>query len=57
MKEFPVVTDKEAKRFPYPYVKYGYYSKTPDGKMSGYCKRSKLPKGLATGEIPKQRRR
>jgi hypothetical protein len=34
-----------------PYVKISFYSKTPDGKLSGFLKRSKLPKGLMSGEI------
>ena len=32
-----------------PYVKSGFYSKTPDGKLGGFLKRSKLPKGLKPG--------
>ena len=38
-----------------PYVKNRYRSKTPDGKMSGFLKRNKLPKGLAAGELPKNK--
>ena len=33
-----------------PYVKCSLYAKTPDGKLSGFIKRSKLPKGLKPGE-------
>ena len=36
-----------------PYVKSGYHSKTPEGKMRGFLRRTKLPKGLVLGELPK----
>ena len=39
-----------------PYVKFRYRSKTPDGKLGGYCKRSKLPKGLVAGVTPSMRK-
>ena len=39
-----------------PYVKHRYSSLTPDGKIGGFCKRSKLPKGLNPGEIPKPKK-
>jgi hypothetical protein len=29
-----------------PYIKISFYSKTPDGKLGGFLKRSKLPKSL-----------
>ena len=32
-----------------PYVKFGLYSMTPDGKIGGYLARAKLPRGLARG--------
>lgn len=34
-----------------PYIKSGFYSKTPDGKLGGFLKRSKLPKGLKKGDM------
>ena len=34
-----------------PYVKHTLYAKTADGRLSGFLKRSKLPRGLKTGEI------
>lgn len=79
---FAVVTEKESKRSPYPYVyldddgtfrelddderqyleekfhpgdgarpyvKFGLYSKTPDGKIGGFLERSKLPSDLDAG--------
>ena len=39
-----------------PYVKSRYHSKTPDGKMRGFLKRTKLPKGLVAGELPMNKR-
>jgi len=39
-----------------PYVKNRYSSKTPNGKMRGFLKRNKLPKGLAAGELPKNKK-
>jgi hypothetical protein len=39
-----------------PYVKSRYNSKTPDGKMSGFLRRTKLPKGLIAGELPKNKK-
>ena len=35
-----------------PYVKLRYKSKTPDGRLRGFCSRKKLPKGLVSGEKP-----
>jgi hypothetical protein len=40
-----------------PYVKFFYRTKTPDGRLSGFCRRRKIPKGLAAGEKPKPRKR
>jgi hypothetical protein len=34
-----------------PYVKFGLYSKTPDGKIGGFLKRKCLPKNLGLGEL------
>ena len=34
-----------------PYVKHRLYAKTADGRLSGFLKRSKLPKGLKAGEV------
>ena len=34
-----------------PYVKSGYYSKTPDGDLSGFLQRSKLPKDMKIGDV------
>lgn len=34
-----------------PYIKSGYYSKTPDGDLSGFLRRSKLPKDIKPGEV------
>lgn len=34
-----------------PYVKSRFYSKTPDDHLSGFLRRSKLPRGLQVGEI------
>ena len=39
-----------------PYIKSSYRSKTPDGKMRGFLKRTKLPKGLVAGELPMNKR-
>jgi len=39
-----------------PYIKFRYKSKTPTGNIRGFCKRSKLPKGLITGELPKPKK-
>ncbi len=36
-----------------PYVKGKYKSKTPDGKINGFLKRSKLPKGMIECNPPK----
>jgi hypothetical protein len=33
-----------------PYIKHTLYGKTVDGKLSGFLKRSKLPRGLKVGE-------
>ena len=32
-----------------PYIKFGLYSKTPDGKIEGFLSRSKLPANLEAG--------
>jgi len=39
-----------------PYVKQRYKSKTPTGNIRGFCKRSKIPKGLIVGELPKPKK-
>ena len=38
-----------------PYVKFRYYSKTPDNKISGFLHRKKLIKGIREGETPPPR--
>ena len=35
-----------------PYVKHAYQSRTPDGKIKGFCARAYLPKGLLPGAVP-----
>ncbi len=32
-----------------PYVKFGLYSMTPDGKIGGFLKRTKLPRDIKKG--------
>ncbi len=39
-----------------PYVKFRYFTKTPDGKLRGYCKRTKVPHNLKAGEVPSPRK-
>lgn len=39
-----------------PYVKSRYRSRTPDGKLRGFLKRSKLPRGLKAAIIPAQKK-
>ncbi len=39
-----------------PYIKSRYGSKTPDGKMRGFCKRAALPKYLIAGKTPQKRK-
>jgi hypothetical protein len=34
-----------------PYVKFRFYSKTAEGRLCGFLRRSKLPRGLVEGEI------
>jgi hypothetical protein len=34
-----------------PYIKFSFYSKTPDNRLDGFLKRTKLPKGLKLGEF------
>ena len=35
-----------------PYVKWDYYKRTPDNRISGFLKRSSLPKGIKPGDVP-----
>ena len=39
-----------------PYIKGRYSSRTPDGKLYGFLKRTKLPKGVKVGELPPPRK-